>query len=212
VLVAFGLQEQISQPAVGVDDAARFYRVPHRGHQACGPKRLPSRASESDRFPCPSSLSGNDNQCFAQIEPSGQALLQTADIASIHCTLPASESRPGSYHGAKQFMRQRPACLTCLSNPSLLGSPNAPAPFFWAVLHMARNRTGKKGAGGLEAQIGRAFAKNEATLRDPASRTILCLTYRKLERLGEIRVLGRQQKCWMRFPRTFRRCCKKMKM
>ena len=134
MLVAFGLQEQISQPAVGVDDAARFYRVPHRGHQACGPKRLPSRASESDRFPCPSSLSGNDNQCFAQIEPSGQALLQTADIASIHCTLPASESRPGSYHGAAQFMQQRPGRLITFqsqhslrsqrASPVLLGGPS----------------------------------------------------------------------------------------
>jgi hypothetical protein len=102
--------------------------------------------------------------------------------------------------------------VSCLFSPSTCCSPNALAPFFWADPHMARNRTGKKGAGGLEAQIGRAFAKNEATLRDRASRTILCLTYRKLERLGEIRVLGRQQKCWMRFPRTFRRCCKKMKM
>jgi hypothetical protein len=35
VLVAFALQGQIPQPAVGADDAARFYRILHKGHQAC---------------------------------------------------------------------------------------------------------------------------------------------------------------------------------
>jgi hypothetical protein len=29
-------------------------------------------------------MSNNDSQCFTQIEPAGQALLQTADIAFIH--------------------------------------------------------------------------------------------------------------------------------
>jgi hypothetical protein len=34
--------------------------------------------------------------------------------------------------------------------------------------------------------------------------TVLCLTCRKLEKLGESRVLGRQKKCWMQCPRAFR--------
>lgn len=70
--VAFALHGQISQPAVGVDDAARFYRVLQKGHQACG-RGVYNLAHPNPTDPGPIFLSGNDNQGFIQIEPAVQS-------------------------------------------------------------------------------------------------------------------------------------------
>jgi hypothetical protein len=61
-------------------------------------------------------LSGNDNQCFLQIEPAAQALLQTADIAFIHFD-----------SARKQIASRFSLSARCI--------PNALAPFFWVVTH-----------------------------------------------------------------------------
>src|SRR5450759_3091991 len=66
VLVAFALQGQISQPAVGMDDAARFNRVLHKGHQACS-RSVYNVAHPNPTDPGSIFLSGNDNQCLSLI-------------------------------------------------------------------------------------------------------------------------------------------------
>src|ERR1022692_233367 len=124
VLVAFALQGQISQPAVGVDDAARFYRVLQKGHQACG-RGVYNLAHPNPTDPGPIFLSGNDNQGFIQIEPAGQALLQTADVAFIYLHSAREQITPRSYHGAAQFMQQCPRCLIPFQSQHSLQSQRA---------------------------------------------------------------------------------------
>ena len=102
MLVAFALHGQISQPAVGVNDAARFYRVLHKGHQACC-RSVYNLAHPNPTDPGSIFLSGNDNQCFIQIEPAGQALLQTADVAFIHFHSAREQITSRSYHRMAQF-------------------------------------------------------------------------------------------------------------
>src|SRR3974377_2364898 len=66
-------------------------------------------------------LSSNNNQCFIQVEPTGQALFQTADIAFIylHSAHQQITSRP--YHGTAQFMQ--PKLSHTFAVPGLVAVP-----------------------------------------------------------------------------------------
>ena len=64
-------------------------------------------------------LSGDHDQCFLQVEPSGKSLLLTAHVTFVHFNPAGEQIASGPHHGAAQFMQHRPI-----------------------THHMARNQTG----------------------------------------------------------------------
>ncbi len=113
VPATFALQVQVSQPAIGVDDTARFYGVLHKRHRACGRSVYNlARASPADAWPIPSS--GNNHWCFFQVESAGQALLQTTHIALVHFDSAREQIPSRPYDGVAQFSKPRPGRLIFL--------------------------------------------------------------------------------------------------
>ena len=93
-----------------MDDAAWCDRILHKGHQACR-RSVWNLAHANSTDPRPIFLSGNNNQCFLQIESAGQALFQATDIAFIHLHSAGEQITSRSYHGAAQFMQHHPGGL-----------------------------------------------------------------------------------------------------
>src|SRR6266481_5201448 len=62
----------------------------------------------------PIPVGSHHNQCFLQVEPPGQPLLQTTQIAFVHLDPAGEQIAPRPHHGAAQFMQPRPGRLIAL--------------------------------------------------------------------------------------------------
>ena len=110
MLVTLPLQGKVTEPTVGVDDAASFHGVLRERHEDV-------RRSVRDS-PHPNSadtrsilLSSNRDQRFALSPAATNALLQTAKVRLVHFDSPESRSRPGHTIARRNLCSQVQAVL-----------------------------------------------------------------------------------------------------